>query len=162
MNFSCGSPPDPSWPPPAGCINHWQKQVRGSSTRDKLIIRFAVIDCYTQTDRNSDRKCNDHACAKKLNIHGWTVTRGERDTNVFERGVKGQSQYVVASFCSLIGSTLWDICGIFVRVAGDFKQVITDWWKGCVEKHIEKKKRWSINTNSAFMIKCNTNTKQDD
>lgn len=72
--------------------------MRGSSTRDKLIIRFAVIDWSMQTDRNSGRTCNDHTCAKKLNIHGQTVNRGKKDVNVFDRRVKGQCQYAVTSF----------------------------------------------------------------
>lgn len=37
----------------AGCINHRQKQVCGSSTRDKLIIRFTMMNCYVWTDRTS-------------------------------------------------------------------------------------------------------------
>lgn len=39
---------------PAGCINHRQKQVHGSSTRNKLIIRFTMMNCYVWTDRTSE------------------------------------------------------------------------------------------------------------
>ncbi len=40
---------------PAGCINHGQKQVCGSSTRDILIIRFIMMNCYVRTDRTSEQ-----------------------------------------------------------------------------------------------------------
>lgn len=53
---------------PAGCINHRQKQVRGSSTRDKLIIRFTVMNCYVWTDRTLQEV--QWTCAKIFNIHG--------------------------------------------------------------------------------------------
>lgn len=55
---------------PAGCINHRQKQVCGSSTRDKLIIRFSMMNCYVWTDRTSEEV--QWTCAKIFNIHGHT------------------------------------------------------------------------------------------
>lgn len=66
----------------AGCINHRQKQVCGSSTRDKLIIRFTMMNCVW-TDRTSEEP-------------QWTCTNIFIQRSVLER--HESSQYAKAIF----------------------------------------------------------------
>lgn len=61
---------------PAGCINHRQKQVCGSSTRDKLIIRFTMMNCYVWMDRTSGEA--QWTCNKILNMNGQTEIRARK------------------------------------------------------------------------------------
>lgn len=51
----------------ATCINLRQKQVCGSSARDKLIIRFTVMNRYVSTDGTSEEV--QWKWADKFNIH---------------------------------------------------------------------------------------------
>lgn len=52
----------------ATCINLRQKQVYGSSARDKLIIRFTMMNRYVSTDGTSEEV--QWKLAQKFNFHG--------------------------------------------------------------------------------------------
>lgn len=90
---------------PAGCINHRQKQVCGSSTRDKLIIRFTMINCYVWTDRTGS-SMNMLPDAQ----YSWSYKdQSEEDVNISEEKIKAECQYVVFSIYSDGGCPVYGI-----------------------------------------------------
>lgn len=80
---------------PAGWINHRQKQVCGSSTRDKLIIRFTMMNCQGSTDRTHPEEAQ-WASTKMFDIHARIEIRTRRDVQRFRR--MGMSIYGIFIF----------------------------------------------------------------